>query len=66
MPFSAGKRACPGWNLGELMVKLAVSQFCRLFEFRRPDGIEYYVDKQFVNTITNPVIEIRLKAHIDG
>lgn len=37
-PFFAGKRACPGRNLGELMVKLSVSHICRMFEFRKVEG----------------------------
>ena len=40
-PFGIGKRACIGRNLGELMFKLFITAFCRRFEFKKPDGVDY-------------------------
>lgn len=61
IPFFFGKRVCPGRHLGELMVKLVVSQFCRHFEFRKPAGLEYYVHNVLLNRVELPEVEVRLK-----
>lgn len=42
IPFTVGKRVCQGRMLGELMLKLLVTQFCRAYEFNKPEGVEYY------------------------
>ena len=61
IPFYIGKRVCLGRHLGELMVKLLVSQFCRNYEFKRPEGVEYYILNMLLNGIENPEVEVRLK-----
>ena len=61
-PFSQGKRACMGKHLGELMIKLMLTQFMKHFELRKPDDIEYYTDCMFMTHETNPVVEVRLKS----
>ncbi len=60
LPFLTGKRICPGRHLGELMVKLIVTQFCRHFEFRKPAGMEYYVTTMFLNRVQLPEVEVKL------
>ncbi len=61
IPFSAGKRVCLGRHLGELMVKLLVTQFCRRFDFSRPADVEYYVSVLVNNVVENPFVDVKLK-----
>ena len=38
LPFSMGKRICPGRHLGALMVKMLLTQFIKNYELERPEG----------------------------
>jgi len=59
IPFGAGRRICLGRNLGELMSKLILCQFCKSIEFRQPVGIEYYTLNSALTTQETPIIEGR-------
>ena len=61
IPFSVGRRSCLGRHLGEMIVKLLVTQFCRTFEFKKPEGHEYYEASMITNYMTNPLVELKLK-----
>ena len=62
LPFSAGRRICLGRHLGELMVKLLITQFVKAFEFTKPDGVEFYFKEiAFGFTIRDPVLSVILK-----
>lgn len=61
IPFSVGKRVCMGRYLGELQVQLLITQFVRAYEFRKPEGVDYY---QFVFeslAVENPLMEVKKK-----
>lgn len=61
LPFSVGKRVCLGRHLGELMIKLLVTQFIRTFEVRKPKDMEYYCFSQVTSTVENPTVEIKVR-----
>ena len=61
IPFSVGKRMCLGRHLGELMLKLLVTQFCRTFDFSKPEGVEYYESTTATHSVDNPFLDVKLK-----
>jgi cytochrome P450 len=61
IPFSVGKRVCLGRHLGELMLRLLVTQFCRHFEFNRPKDIQYYSEIFMVTKVANPIVLASVK-----
>ena len=61
IPFSLGKRVCLGRHLGELMVKLLVTQFCKSFEFAKPADVDYYQTTRLANMIANPIVLLKSK-----
>ena len=62
VPFSIGRRICMGRHLGELMIKLLVTQFCLSYEFERPSGVEYYNNNRLTNCIENPLLNLKSKV----
>jgi cytochrome P450 len=62
MPFYQGKRMCMGKHLGEMMLKLCITQFLRHFEIRKPADVEYYQDHFMLSFETNPIVEVRLRS----
>ncbi len=64
IPFSVGKRVCLGRNLGEMMVKLFVTQFVRAYEFNKPKDFEYYESNFFQNALVESLLEVKLKSDI--
>lgn len=61
IPFGIGERACLGKNLGELMSKLFITAFCRRFEFKKPDGVDYYDRFDITRFAENPYVDAKLK-----
>ena len=59
--FGAGKRVCIGRHLGELTVKLLITSFCNMFEFRKPADVEYYDDIVFTKIASLPFIDVKLR-----
>lgn len=64
MPFGMGKRGCIGRSLGQLTVKLFVTSFCRMFDFKKPDDVEYYDIFRFVRRAKYPFVDVKLKAKL--
>lgn len=63
-PFSIGKRTCLGKYLGELMVKLLVTEFYKFYEFEKPADVEYYQLLWIVTMETNPILNIKTKVQL--
>jgi cytochrome P450 len=63
-PFRQGKRACIGKNLGQIMIMIIVSQFCRMYEFKKPADVEYYKKSMIVIIQSNPWVKVRSKKHV--
>ena len=61
IPFSVGKRVCLGRHLGELMVKLLVTQFVRSYDFTKPADIQYKQVTLVTNNMVNPIVLAKLK-----
>lgn len=61
LPFSVGKRVCLGKSLGEVMLRLLVTQFCRTYEFEKPSDVEYYNAMIMTIKPMNPWINVKLK-----
>ena len=61
IPFSVGRRNCLGRYLGEAMVKLLVTQFCRTYTFEKPVDTEYYIDISFTLGVKEPLVNLTLK-----
>ena len=40
IPFGAGRRVCPGMQLGLLTVKLVLAQFAHCFTWELPNGMQ--------------------------
>ena len=60
-PFWQGKRACIGKNLGEVMILILVTQFCKMFCFKKPEDVQYYKKIIFMVTENNPWVDVRLR-----
>ena len=58
IPFSIGRRNCVGKHLGEMMVKLLVTQFVRKFEFSKPAGLTYENKCDISTVTTNPIVRV--------
>ena len=61
LPFSVGKRACLGRHLGELILKLLVTQFSRTYDFTKPEDIQYKQVTGLTNMMENPFVMVKLK-----
>ena len=61
IPFSTGKRVCLGRTLGEMMVKILVTQFCKTYTFEKPCDVEYYTATNSLTRVTNPCVNIKVK-----
>ena len=61
LPFSMGKRICPGRHLGALMVKMLLTQFIKNYELERPEGQEYYHYNLLTARVESPLVNIRSK-----
>lgn len=61
-PFWTGRRVCMGKNLGEMMVKICVTQFIRSFEMRKPADVEYFIDHFMLSHESNPYVEVKLPS----
>ena len=46
------------------MIMIMVSQFCRMYEFRKPADVEYYKKSMIVIIQSNPWVEVRSKKHV--
>jgi len=64
IPFSAGKRVCLGRHLGQLMLRLLVTQFCRHFAFDKPNDVEYYSEIFLVTKVANPQVSVSVKPAV--
>ena len=60
-PFWQGKRNCIGKNLGQIMILIIVTQFCKMYDFKKPDGIEYIKKQIVLVTEGNPWIDIKIR-----
>ena len=59
VPFMVGRRVCLGRHLGEMMVKLLVTQFVLHYEFKQPLGHEYYKQSTVTTNINNPQVLVK-------
>ena len=62
VPFGLGKRICLGRNLGQLISKMNLSLFCRAFEFRKPEDVEYYTHTITISSQETPILEVRRRS----
>jgi len=53
IPFGAGRRGCPGEQLGMLIIEFAVAQLVHCFDWKLPDGQELDMSERF-NGLTVP------------
>ena len=60
-PFWQGKRNWIGKNLGQIMILIIVTQFCKMYDFKKPDGIEYIKKQIVLVTEGNPWIDIKIR-----
>lgn len=61
IPFSVGKRNCLGRHLGELMVKLMVTQFCLHYNFTKPADAPHYKNSRITTQVDSPLLTVKLK-----
>ncbi|WOG86508.1 hypothetical protein DCAR_0205719 [Daucus carota subsp. sativus] len=68
VPFGAGRRQCPGLNLGARNVELALANVLYAFDWELPDGMTILdVDEETVNGLTlqrKNVLYIRPKIYV--
>ncbi|XP_017227478.1 6,7,8-trihydroxycoumarin synthase isoform X1 [Daucus carota subsp. sativus] len=68
IPFGAGRRQCPGLNLGAMNVELALANVLYTFDWELPDGLRSQdVDEETVNGLTlqrKNVLYIRPKIYV--
>ena len=62
LPYFVGKRNCLGKHLAELMVKLTVCHFCRMYDYKTPADVEYYIENTMITHMANPFVDVRLKT----
>ena len=60
IPFSHGKRGCIGKYLGEMMVKMIVAEFVRVFRFEVEDGFKVKWGMSPVYGVNNPELLVSL------
>lgn len=61
IPFYAGKRGCPGYRLGELMMKMEVAYTLKIFELENRQEEEITMHTEMIYGVTKPTIGFRLK-----
>lgn len=59
MPFSLGRRACPGKYLAELTIKIIIASFFEKFELREIEGREAEYVTKFSYTVKDCTVDLR-------
>ena len=60
LPFSHGKRGCIGKYLGEMMVKMIVAEFVRVFKFEVEEGFKIKWTMNPIYGVNNPDLLVSL------
>lgn len=61
VPFSLGRRVCLGRHMGEMMIKLLLTNFVRSYEISKPANHEYYNENLLTCESKNPIVNLRLR-----
>ncbi|KAI5079442.1 hypothetical protein GOP47_0004921 [Adiantum capillus-veneris] len=56
LPFGSGRRGCPGWMLGLVMVQIAVASLVQAFEWRIAKELDMTASYGLLFTSSNPLI----------
>jgi len=61
IPFSYGKRMCPGRIMGEIMIKVLIAELIKKFEITKPTGFEKKFSSDGVFTVEKCKLNLRLR-----
>jgi cytochrome P450 len=61
IPFSFGKRNCIGRSMGEIMVKILISELIRRFEIKNPEGYQRMFTTRGILTVKECILGMRMR-----
>ena len=61
IPFSFGKRNCVGRSMGEIMVKILLSELIRRFEIKNTEGYQRMFTTRGILTVKECKLGMRIR-----